>query len=65
MKLYKDGNEILVDKDQLPVMLDGGWSMSKEEVLDSPEEIEEVVEEVEVKPLKIKPKRKPRKITKE
>ena len=64
MKLYKDGMEIESDKDQLSIMLEGGWFMSKDEDLDPPEEIKEE-EKVEVKSLKIKPKRKPKKITKE
>lgn len=65
MIIYKDGQETETDKEQLPIMLEAGWSMSKDEDSVSSEEIEEVEEEVEVKPLKIKPKRKPKKITKE
>lgn len=65
MIIYKDGQETETDKEQLPIMLEAGWSMSKDEVSDSPEEIEEVEEEVEVKPVKITPKKRPKKIKKE
>jgi len=49
MKLYKDGKETLIEKDQLSLMLEAGWSFS-EEVLETseqiePEKIEGVVEE--------------------
>lgn len=65
MKLYKDGQEVLIDKSQLKVLLEAGWSMTKEteDVIDSASE--EEVDEVKVTTI-AKPKktiRKPKKIS--
>lgn len=68
MKLYKDGQEVLVDKSQLKILIDAGWSMSKETedtIVDSASEEEVEVEEVKVTTV-AKPKkttRKPKKIS--
>jgi hypothetical protein len=66
MKLYKDGQEVLVDKSQLKILLEAGWSMSKETedtIVDSAseEEIEEVKVTTVAKPKKTT--RKPKKIS--
>jgi hypothetical protein len=66
MKLYKDGQEVLVDKSQLKILLEAGWSMSKETedtIVDSAseEEVEEVKVTTVAKPKKTT--RKPKKIS--
>lgn len=66
MKLYKDGQEVLVDKSQLKILIDAGWSMSKETedtIVDSAseEEVEEVKVTTVAKPKKTT--RKPKKIS--
>lgn len=61
MKLYKDGKETLVDKSQLKLLLDAGWSTNKEDSFSVPEEEpseEEIPEETKVtKPKKRAPKK--------
>ena len=59
MKLYKDGNEISLDKAQLHLMLNDGWALTNEpeedlgEVSTSEEIInEEIVEEKITPPIK-------------
>jgi hypothetical protein len=69
MKLYKDGQEVLVDKPQMKILLEAGWSMSKDgDQLEVPAS-EETTEVDDIKDVGItsvvKPKklRKPKKIS--
>ena len=64
MKLYKDGNEISVEKAQLHLMLNDGWALTNEpkedlgEVSTSEEVLsEEIVEEKITPPKKISRKK--------
>lgn len=67
MKLYKDGKEVLVDKAQVKILLDAGWSTDlKPDVLEveptseENDEIDEIEEKIQAKPKK---PRKPKKIS--
>ena len=73
MKLFKDGKDVLIDKDQLHIMLDAGWSFTVEESTSEENVKEEKVivadQKITVEPNRKKPVRKsnkiaPKKITK-